>query len=242
MQSALWSRQSVNLFTAALYHKNEKCRSYLVVTHSQDKGKDSVYVFMMKLIKLFPSLGSNAKLVIYTDGPSSEFKNKFMVKFLSDIANQIGGTAEWKYFATSHGKGVVDGIGGSAKSLVRTKVMSKGGNAIVVQNSMDFAAAASDLMNGVTVVHVSKEEISQVIDQEKPWSLIHDVPGISKIHKMSCTKDGNLKLYKSKLDSLEDINSYISVSYNSICHDDATCTSSSDTCTCTIHVCKSSIN
>ena len=135
VQSALWSRQSVNLFTAALYHKNEKCRSYLVVTDSQDKGKDSAYVFMMKLIKLFPSLGSNAKLVIYTDGPSSEFKNKFMVKFLSDIANQIGGTAEWKYFATSHGKGVVDGIGGSAKSLVRTKVMSKGGNAIVVQNS-----------------------------------------------------------------------------------------------------------
>ena len=56
--------------------------------------------------------------------------------------------------------------------------MSKGGNAIVVQNSMDFAAAASDLRNGVTVVHVLKEEISQVIDQEKPWSLIHDVPGI----------------------------------------------------------------
>ena len=30
VQSALWSRQSVNLFTAALYHKNEKCRSYLL--------------------------------------------------------------------------------------------------------------------------------------------------------------------------------------------------------------------
>ena len=71
-----------------------------------------------------------------------------------------------------------------------------------------------------------KRYVSQVIDHEKPWSLTHDVPGISKIHKMSCTKDGNLKLYKNKseLDSLED--TYISVSYNSIYHDDAT--SSSD--------------
>ena len=40
----------------------------------------------------------------------------------------------WKYFATSHGKGVVDGIGGSAKSLVRKRVMNQGKNAVIIQN------------------------------------------------------------------------------------------------------------
>ena len=32
---------------------------------------------------------------------------------------------QWAHSATSHGKGLVDGIGGRAKSLVRQAVMSK---------------------------------------------------------------------------------------------------------------------
>ena len=32
----------------------------------------------------------------------------------------------WKFSATSHRKGVVDGVGGKVKSMVRRKVMSKG--------------------------------------------------------------------------------------------------------------------
>ena len=41
------------------------------------------------------------------------------------IQFKVNDTILKKYFATSHGKGVVDGIGGRAKSIVRRKVMSK---------------------------------------------------------------------------------------------------------------------
>ena len=34
----------------------------------------------------------------------------------------------WKFSATAHGKGVVDGVGGRVKSLVHKKVMSLGKN------------------------------------------------------------------------------------------------------------------
>ena len=44
-----------------------------------------------------------------------------------------------KFSETYHGKGVVDGTGGNAKSVVRTKTFSKGKNYIVVQNEKDFA-------------------------------------------------------------------------------------------------------
>ena len=44
---------------------------------------------------------------IFTDGPSSEFKNKFMMKLLNQLSLQYNKTFEWKYFATFHGKGVV---------------------------------------------------------------------------------------------------------------------------------------
>ena len=130
VQSALWGCKSVNLFTAAFYHGSEPCKSYLIVTDSQDKGKDAVFTFSSgSWCQLNRELKPEEK-VIFTDGPSAEFKNKFMVKLVADLSQASemldGCKVEWKYFATSHGKVVVNGIGGSAKSLVRNSMMARG--------------------------------------------------------------------------------------------------------------------
>ena len=54
------------------------------------------------------------------------------------MTQKVNGTISYKYFATSHGKGVVDGIGGPAESVVRWKVMSKYDD-VIVQSSQDVA-------------------------------------------------------------------------------------------------------
>ena len=69
VQSALWSRKCINLFTAALYSK------------SQDKGKNSVFTFINAL-KDYIQFEKRDMLIIYTDGPSSEFKNNYIVKLV----------------------------------------------------------------------------------------------------------------------------------------------------------------
>ena len=70
---------------------------------------------MKTLYENFPKDDEIQIETIFTDGPSSEFKNKYMIKVLNDLSNPYEKPFEWKYFATSHGKGVVDGIGGRAK-------------------------------------------------------------------------------------------------------------------------------
>ena len=62
------------------------------------------------------------------------------------LAEKYSCKTEWKYFATSHGKGVVDRICGAVKSLVRRKVMSKGSDATVVQNSTHCFKVAKSCM------------------------------------------------------------------------------------------------
>lgn len=58
--------------------------------------------------------------VIYSDGPSSEFKNKnISEKILPMIAEELERPVSWKYFKTSHEKGVIDGIVGADKARVR---------------------------------------------------------------------------------------------------------------------------
>ena len=75
----------------------------------------------------------------------------------------------WKYFATSHGKGVVDGIGGKAKALVWAKVMSNGDDKIIVQSSNGFSKAAEQLLNKTEVIHNSQQEISSRVLEVIDW-------------------------------------------------------------------------
>ena len=119
---------------------------------------------------------------------------------LEHLSKDLNLPMNWQYFATTHGKGVVDGIGGAAKSIVRQNVMSKGKN-IIVQDAAGFAQAAEKLLDKVQVIYISQKDIRQFIDQNSPWEDITDYPGILKIHSIKYC-DGNISLYSTDADIL----------------------------------------
>ena len=76
--------------------------------------------------------------------------------------------------------------------------MNQGKNAVIVQNSADFYQVAKDDMKGLTVLHISKGQISELIKEKKPWENIKDASGISKMHVISC--DGlTIEMFKTNL-------------------------------------------
>ena len=130
VQSALWSCQTVTLFTAATYDTNGKEKSFLIVTDLQDNGKNSVFTFTVQLVVEI-KFQRGEKLIAYSDQPSSGFKNKFITgKVLFLLSDKSKRNVQWKYFATSHGKGIVDGI--AAKARVCAQIRSKGPGAVAV--------------------------------------------------------------------------------------------------------------
>ena len=54
---------------------------------------------------------------IWSDGPSSQFKNQYVAAALPWLQAETNIQVDWNFFATSHGKGAVDGIGGTIKRL-----------------------------------------------------------------------------------------------------------------------------
>ena len=85
--SALWSRKCINLFTAALYSKSQVCQPFLIITDSQEKGKKSVFTFINALTD-YIQFEKGDMLIIYTDGPSLEFKNRYIVKLVSMLSKK----------------------------------------------------------------------------------------------------------------------------------------------------------
>ena len=85
------------------------------MSDSHNKGMDTVVVLVDFLYNDFDDPVA-VHDIIWSDGPSSESKNKFMVKFLQSLSQKHKKHFSWKNFTTSHGIEVVDETGGKAKA------------------------------------------------------------------------------------------------------------------------------
>lgn len=82
--------------------------------------KTAVVVFLDEILGTFPS--DIEEMYIWTDGPSSQFKNRYIMEAMKMISQKHEVSICWNFSATSHGKGPVDGIGGCIKRTATTKV------------------------------------------------------------------------------------------------------------------------
>ena len=98
--------------------------------------------------------------IIWSDGSSSELKNQFMQQLIEDLSLQYKKKIIWKFSATSHGKSVVEDMGGNVKLKVRCKVMSIMEDRPIVQDPESFAELAQKLVLSFKVKHFSDEEIA----------------------------------------------------------------------------------
>lgn len=77
-----------------------------------------------------------------------------MDHLLRILSQKFNKRFRWKYFATSHGKGAVDGIGGNANGLVHKTIMSKT-NEVIVQSAEDFANVRGKIMKETWLIWYS---------------------------------------------------------------------------------------
>ena len=87
----------------------------------------------------------------------------------------------WKFPATSHSKGVVDGVGGKVKSTIPHKVISQTKNCLIVQDAESFASTAKKLISSTKTIHNGEPEIVTYKDGN-PFESVIEVKGISKMH------------------------------------------------------------
>ena len=95
---------------------------------------------------------------IWSDGPSSQFKNKYIATLLPFFEQRKEITIKWNYFATSHGKGPVDGVGGILKQFVTSKIMQRKAQV----HNVDYFAKVTEGCE-ITVVVKKKDEINKFL-------------------------------------------------------------------------------
>ena len=86
--------------------------SSVIVSDDMIHGKLAVSCFLGKILEnLKAKHPTIEKIDFFSDGASSQFKQKYMFTNLTFFQEIYDGSITWNFFATSHGKGAVDGIG-----------------------------------------------------------------------------------------------------------------------------------
>lgn len=176
------------MFTIALKYFQEKFFKAFA-SGNTDHTKYATVAYLYKILLLIPK---EIKLLkVWSDGPSSQFKNRFIGAIIVLFESLFPIKIIWNYFATSHGKGAVDGIGAVVKNKVKRMVNSR---KAIVNDASDFVSAYKTENSLIEVTLVTPEEISDInaeLELEYVFETAEALPNISNFHQLQVI-DGKL--------------------------------------------------
>ena len=119
----------------------------------------------------------------------------------------MDGNVEWDFSVPCHGKGDIDGLGGTCKQRVREKTLAR---TINPQNSIDFAGCAAAVCPGITILHCSKTDVEEIkATLENSWHTdngkIYSIP--ENLVNVRCLKPHSICWWK--LEQVIDVVWYI---------------------------------
>ena len=183
IQSAHWAHDQVTLYTACFWYGTPDgktaIKTYVIVSDYLNHDKYAVAVFNDLLLDNIKSIAPKIQVLnIFSDGAGQHFKQRFTLSYASSASIPIN----WHFFATSHGKGAVDGIGGTIKRNVYDGVRAGRFAPVDAKSFAECATTVSEKIHISFVPAVSIHEKKEELDSF--WNSIPKIPDIHKIHSV----------------------------------------------------------
>jgi len=182
IQKAHWNSTPLSIFTAFIWSKNENfsfALPSLDVTHDKFVVDPALNIILNHIETTLPNV---KEVHCFSDGAASQFKQRFHFRNLIENANDHNIQLSWHFFATSHGKGVVDGIGGVVKRLVWSAILA----GQVFRSVEDFIKIAKKKTNKIILFEITKSDIDN--SKAKLENIFQRVKTVSETLKLHSVK------------------------------------------------------
>jgi len=186
VQSFHWCNDQATIHPFVVYHKeNDKLLvdSFVVISESLHHDATAVHLYIKKLIHDLQNKYSDIQKIMYfTDGAASQYKNKSNFLNLAYHLDDFGIDAEWHFFATSHGKSPCDGVGETVKRLAaRASLQRPHDNQIMTPRALyDWATIAMPKIN--FFFYNTQEYESHLENLRHRLSKAQTIPGTRGFH------------------------------------------------------------
>lgn len=145
-QSFHWNNAQATLHPFVIYFRKDGVvhhQSFVAISDCNTHDTIAVHLFQTRLIEFLKTSHDTVNKIFYfSDGCAAQYKNCKSFLNLGHHRKDYGVEAEWHFFATSHGKGPCDGVGGSIKRLAARKSLQLTGDQdpiLTPQALYDFA-------------------------------------------------------------------------------------------------------
>ncbi len=188
------------MFPSVLWSDGDP-ESCAIVSDSLEHDKRSVATFLSKIVEDIKIKHPAMKEIhIFSDGAASQFKNKFIWCFMSTTFKELFPAlrVQWHFFATSHSKGAVDGVGATVKRAVNTDVLCR--QAVLVTDAASFVASARKSCPNINIKLITSNKFMNFIQHHKlneRWAITSAVQGTQSVHHMEPVSWGEVlhKIY-----------------------------------------------
>ena len=198
------SQATVHTFAVCLSDSGKvKCLSMCVISDCLRHDTTTVHAFISNVLAhLKKELPIIKKVIYFSDGAASQYKNYNNFSNVCNHENDHGLKAEWHFFATSHGKSPCDGIGGTVKRLVaRASLQATVDHHILTAREM-FKWCEEHIM-GITFLFVTADDVQENSTRfclEDRYSVAKKIPLIRSHHSFIPLSENELAMRRISSD------------------------------------------
>jgi hypothetical protein len=171
IQAYYWSNNQASLHPFVCYYilnGEEHHFCFVVISDIMHHDTVAVYLYQTMFINhLKTKLPNINKIFYFTDGAPSQYKNR---KNFANICNHYADfniEVVWNYFASSHGKGPCDGIGGTVKRLAAKASLQHVGVPLI-DSAVKFFSWAQSNIKGASFGFTTKLEYEKINKKLEP--------------------------------------------------------------------------
>ena len=201
VQSFHWNNEMATLHPFVIYYRKENeiaHLSFVIISECNIHDTVAVHLFQKHLINFLKekisTVGSIHKIIYFSDGCAGQYKNCKNFLNLCHHREDFGIEAEWNFFATSHGKGPCDGVGGTVKRIAAKASLQRPYDEQILTAEQLYTFASENIVNIKCHFSTNKEheEESQLL-QERHLNA-RTIAGTQKLHHLQPVSLTSLKV------------------------------------------------
>ena len=169
IESAYFGNSTFSIFTACYYTKSLdngglKKNSIVVVNDSKERNRTAALTCLKKVVS------------VWSDGCSEQFRSHILYRLLTEDLSD-GVELTWNYNEKSHGKGPMDGVGGTVKNIIFRKVKL---GFVTIDSLFEFHQAILKFVLSIKSVYLPDTDVLN--DSENIEQKSKKIPQTLKVH------------------------------------------------------------
>lgn len=194
-----WNNNQATIYTVVIYFNNEsgiEHKSLVIISNCMHHDAIAVFMFSRIINDVIKNIVARPKKISYvSDGAPQQYKN---YKNFSNIYNHqqdFGIPAEWHFFATAHGKGPCDGVGGTVKRLAaRASLQRSSQDQITTPLELYRWATESGSISSIIVRYAHADDYEKEKEFLAPrFASARFIKNTQKLHSFIPEKEGKVK-------------------------------------------------